>query len=60
MKLLSAEEKTFYEKNGFILLNNIFTSTEIEEISNEYDAIFEVVSAWATYLSVRLGSDHCS
>ena len=42
MKLLSKTQKDFYADNGFIKLENIFSSNEIEEASNAYSDLFLV------------------
>jgi hypothetical protein len=38
---LSKEEHEFYKENGFILLDKIFSTEEIEECSETYDALFK-------------------
>lgn len=40
MKLLSQEQKQHYENNGYIVLD-IFSESEIEELSLEYNSVFE-------------------
>lgn len=40
MGRLSAEEKQFYKDNGYILIQNLFTDQELEELSTEYDDLF--------------------
>ena len=47
MKLLSEVEKSHYEENGFVMLRNVFTQDEIEEMSLEYDNLFKVKLKWA-------------
>jgi len=37
---LSPEQKEFYSKNGYILLDNIITEEEISECSSNYDRLF--------------------
>ncbi len=41
MKFLNNCQKKFYQENGFVLLQNIFEENEFEEISAEYDNIFQ-------------------
>ncbi|XP_015518742.1 probable alpha-ketoglutarate-dependent hypophosphite dioxygenase [Neodiprion pinetum] len=41
LKYLKPEDKEFYEKNGFIKLSGIFSEAEMEEISQEYNELFE-------------------
>ena len=43
-KLLTAEEKHFYTENGYVQLSNVFSPDEVEEMSEEYDSIFERMS----------------
>ncbi len=43
MKLLTENQKNFYLENGFVLLENIFSEKEFEEISTEYDNVFQVL-----------------
>ena len=38
--MLTKEQIQFYEDNGYIKLSNIFSENEIDEISEEYDALF--------------------
>ena len=42
MKLLTTKQKEFYKENGFIKVENVFTKKELDEISQEYDNLFEV------------------
>lgn len=42
MKFLTETEKSFYLENGFILLKNVFDPNELEEVSQEYDRLFQV------------------
>ena len=42
MKLLNEQQKQFYGTNGFVKLSNIFTKDEIDELSCEYDELFQV------------------
>ena len=44
LKLLTAEEKQFYNDNGYVHLSNVFSSEEVDEMSEEYDTIFERMS----------------
>ena len=44
LKLLTAEEKQFYTDNGYVQLGNVFSPDEVEEMSEEYDDIFERMS----------------
>ena len=44
LKLLTAEEKQFYTDTGFVHLGNVFSPEEVEEMSQEYDDIFERMS----------------
>ena len=44
LKLLTAEEKHFYTENGYVQLSNIFSPEEMDEMSEEYDSIFERMS----------------
>ncbi|XP_050312496.1 phytanoyl-CoA dioxygenase, peroxisomal-like [Anthonomus grandis grandis] len=41
LKLLTPEQKEFYERNGFIQLSDVFTDEEFEEIHREYNALFQ-------------------
>lgn len=41
LKILTPEQKAHYGENGFVKLTNIFTQEEINELSNEYDVVFE-------------------
>jgi hypothetical protein len=43
--MLSKEQLEFYEKNGYILLDNIFEQGEIEECSERYDELFDLKAA---------------
>ncbi len=43
MKLLTENQKNFYLENGFVLLENVFPKKEFEEISTEYDNVFQVL-----------------
>ena len=43
MKFLTLEQKQFYKENGFIKLDNIFNFEEINQISEDYDDLFQVV-----------------
>ncbi|KAJ9589693.1 hypothetical protein L9F63_017099, partial [Diploptera punctata] len=42
--LLTEDQLEFYKENGFIQLSNIFTSDEIDEISEEYRTLFKMKS----------------
>ncbi|ODM99847.1 Phytanoyl-CoA dioxygenase, peroxisomal [Orchesella cincta] len=39
---LTFDQKEFYKKNGYILLDNIFTNGEIDEISDTCDKVFDL------------------
>lgn len=39
---LTAEQKKSYQENGFVLLDNIFTNEEMEEMSEAYDEVFDL------------------
>jgi len=41
---LTPEQKESYKENGFILLDNVFTNDEVEEISQAYDDVFNLKS----------------
>lgn len=41
LKFLTPEQKQFWEDNGFIKLSNVFSTKEINEISDTYDELFE-------------------
>jgi hypothetical protein len=43
VKFLRGEQKTFYAENGFVQLENVFSSDEVEEMSEEYDRVFQVI-----------------
>jgi hypothetical protein len=45
MKFLTEPEKVFYLENGFVLLKDVFSREEVEEMSDEYDNIFQVILA---------------
>lgn len=40
MKFLTADQKKFYDENGFVVLD-ILTDEEKDELSNSYDVIFK-------------------
>ena len=40
--MLTTEQKEFYEKNGFLKLENLFETQEIEELCLEYETLFKV------------------
>ena len=40
MLLLTEEQKRSYATNGYVLLDNVFTSEEVDEISSAYDSVF--------------------
>ncbi|ODM99842.1 Phytanoyl-CoA dioxygenase, peroxisomal [Orchesella cincta] len=42
MGFLSETQKQFYKENGFILLDNVFSETEIDQCSVAYDELFEL------------------
>ena len=42
MKFLSNIQKDFYSQNGFIKLENLLSTEEIEEASNAYSDLFKV------------------
>jgi phytanoyl-CoA hydroxylase len=39
---LTEEQKKCWEENGFVLLDNIFTNEEMEEMSEAYDDVFDL------------------
>lgn len=39
--MLSKEQLNFYARNGYLLLDGIFSSEEIEDCSQEYDKLFQ-------------------
>lgn len=41
LKALSKEQKNCWIENGYVKLSNIFSTKEIDEISKEYDDLFE-------------------
>ncbi len=43
MKFLTEPEKVFYLENGFVLLKDVFSREEVEELSDEYNNIFQVI-----------------
>jgi hypothetical protein len=45
MKFLTEPEKVFYLENGFVLLKDVFSREEVEEMSDEYNNIFQVILA---------------
>jgi hypothetical protein len=45
MKFLTEPEKVFYLENGFVLLKDVFSRDEVEEMSGEYNNIFQVILA---------------
>ena len=42
MKLLSEQQKRFYDTNGYIKLEDVFSKEELGELSQEYDDLFQV------------------
>ena len=44
LKLLTAEEEQFYTENGYVRLGNVFSPDEVDEMSAEYDDVFERMS----------------
>lgn len=38
---LTAAQKQFYEKNGYIVLKNLIPEDELARISEEYDKLFQ-------------------
>ncbi|XP_043215671.1 phytanoyl-CoA dioxygenase, peroxisomal-like [Amphibalanus amphitrite] len=40
MLLLTEEQKRSYDADGFVLLDNVFTTEEVDEISAAYDSVF--------------------
>lgn len=42
MPLLTEEQQKFWDENGYVLLDDIFTSEEVEEMSEAYDEIFNM------------------
>lgn len=41
LKFLTREQKNCWVESGYVKLSNVFTTKEIEEISREYDELFE-------------------
>lgn len=41
LKFLTQEQKQFYQDNGFIKLTNVYSLKEINEISDEYNELFD-------------------
>ncbi|XP_058803129.1 phytanoyl-CoA dioxygenase, peroxisomal-like [Phymastichus coffea] len=41
LKFLTVEQKKFWDENGFIKLSDVFSNEELDEISKEYDDLFE-------------------
>lgn len=41
MKFLTSAQKEFYKDNGFVLLSNVFTHSQCEEMSKDYNNIFK-------------------
>ena len=41
MSRLTAEQKTFYKENGYIVLKDVLSEEELSAISAEYDKLFE-------------------
>lgn len=41
LKFLTPEQKRFWQDNGYIKLSNIYSSKEMNEISDVYDELFE-------------------
>jgi len=39
--MITQDQINFYRQNGYVVLDDIFTSAELEECSIEYDAAFE-------------------
>lgn len=39
--MLTEDQKAFYAENGYVVLDNLFTDEEFDEISSEYDNVFE-------------------
>jgi hypothetical protein len=39
--MLTPEQKKFYEQNGYILLDGIFTEKDMKDCSDAYDELFE-------------------
>jgi hypothetical protein len=42
MKYLTENQKLFYDENGFVHLENFFSDDELQEISSDYNNIFQV------------------
>ena len=40
--MLTTEQKEFYENNGFLKLENLFETQELEELCSEYETLFKV------------------
>lgn len=41
LKFLTSEEKQFWQENGYIKLSNVYSTKEINEISDTYNELFE-------------------
>lgn len=41
LKFLTPEEKKFWHENGYIKLTNVYSTKEINEISDAYNELFE-------------------
>ena len=42
MKFLSQEQKKYYDENGFIKLENLFSDTELNQVIESYESLFKV------------------
>ena len=38
--MLTEEQKRFYDSFGYVLLDDVFTDGEIDDISRAYDSVF--------------------
>lgn len=41
LKFLTPEEKQFWQENGYIKLSNVYSTKEINEISDTYNELFK-------------------
>lgn len=41
LKFLTPEQKQFWQENGYIKLSNVYSTKEMNEISDAYDDLFE-------------------
>ncbi len=40
--MLTSEQLQFYKENGYIILDDLYSVSEIDECSSEYDMLFEL------------------